>query len=72
MATLHIEREHVNDIVESLKKEGRVRIAGIGTFKIRQMKARKARNPKTGESVDVPAKKKVAFKASPELLEAVK
>jgi DNA-binding protein HU-beta len=44
-----------------------VAISGFGTFKVKQTKARQGRNPKTGETIQIPAKKKVAFRASKEL-----
>jgi nucleoid DNA-binding protein len=51
----------------SLKKQDPVAISGFGTFKVKQTKARQGRNPKTGETIQIPAKKKVAFRASKEL-----
>ena len=44
-------------IKETLANGGKVEIRGFGNFKLRSRKARKARNPKTGESVDVPPRK---------------
>lgn len=43
---------------------GRVQIHKFGTFIVKTRKARKARNPKTGESVDVPESKRLTFKAA--------
>lgn len=40
-----------------------VRISGLGTFKVKVRKARKARNPRTGEMVQVPEKSVLTFKA---------
>lgn len=54
-------------IKDSLKKEEDVAISGFGTFKVKQTKARTGRNPKTGETIQIPAKKKVAFRVSKEL-----
>jgi nucleoid DNA-binding protein len=51
----------------SLKKKDPVTISGFGTFKVKETKARMGRNPKTGESIQIPAKKKIAFRASKEL-----
>ena len=48
----------------SLKKQEDVAISGFGTFKVKQTKARMGRNPKTGETIQIPAKKKVAFRVS--------
>ena len=49
-----------------------VRISGLGTFETADTAARTARNPSTGEAVDVPASKRVSFKASKPLKDAVK
>jgi nucleoid DNA-binding protein len=51
----------------SLKKKDPVAISGFGTFKVKETKPRTGRNPKTGETIQIPAKKKVSFKASKEL-----
>ncbi|MFA6281841.1 MAG: HU family DNA-binding protein [Candidatus Omnitrophota bacterium] len=53
----------------SLKKKDPVAISGFGTFKVKETKARMGRNPKTGEAIQISAKKKVAFKASKDLKE---
>ncbi len=58
-------------IKESLAKGGKVEIRGFGNFRLRSRKARKARNPKTGDSVDVPPKKVPYFKVGKELREMV-
>jgi integration host factor subunit beta len=44
-----------------------VEIRGFGNFTVRQREARKARNPRTGEMVEVPAKRVSYFKAGKEL-----
>ncbi|MDD3297061.1 MAG: integration host factor subunit beta [Candidatus Omnitrophica bacterium] len=56
-----------DSIKSSLKKKEDVAISGFGTFKVKQTKARMGRNPKTGETIQIPAKKKVAFRASKDL-----
>jgi len=56
-----------DSIKSSLKKKEDVAISGFGTFRVKQTKARMGRNPKTGESIQIPAKKKVAFRASKDL-----
>jgi DNA-binding protein HU-beta len=56
-----------DSIKGSLKQQEDVAISGFGTFKVKQTKARQGRNPKTGETIQIPAKKKVAFRASKEL-----
>ena len=61
----------VNLIIENISKalsEGdKVELRGFGSFKVKSRNPRKARNPRTGESVDVPAKLVPYFKASNEL-----
>lgn len=49
-------------LVKSLEKDGSVQINGLGTFSIAIRKAKKGRNPRTGESLDIPEKKVVHFK----------
>jgi len=58
-------------IKEALANGGKVEIRGFGNFKLRSRKARKARNPKTGEAVDVPPKKVPYFKVGKELREMI-
>lgn len=58
-------------IKDSLAKGGKVEIRGFGNFKLRSRNARKARNPKTGEAVDVEPKKVPYFKVGKELREMV-
>jgi DNA-binding protein HU-beta len=57
--------------VTTIKLGEKVNITNLGIFKIREKKARVARNPKTGESIQVPAKKAPKFIASKHLKEAV-
>jgi DNA-binding protein HU-beta len=59
-------------IVETIKTGEKVNITGLGIFKIKEKKARKARNPKTGESIQVPAKRVPKFLPSKNFKEAVK
>lgn len=58
-------------VVVNLKKGNRIRIAGLGILQVRKRAARMGRNPATGETISIPAKKKIAFRASKELKEAV-
>ena len=48
-------------MVETLKTGDRIQISGFGTFEVRERAERKARNPKTGETVSVAACKYLAF-----------
>ncbi|MCJ7457447.1 MAG: integration host factor subunit beta [candidate division Zixibacteria bacterium] len=65
----------VDSFLESVKnamKEGHnLEIRGFGTFKIKSRKARKARNPRTGEEVPVPDRKVPVFKPSNEFKELI-
>lgn len=58
-------------IKETLSKGGKVEIRGFGNFRLRNRNARRARNPKTGDAVDVPPKKVPYFKVGKELREMV-
>jgi integration host factor subunit beta len=58
-------------VVEALKKDDKVEVRGFGSFRTRQRKPRTGRNPKTGVSVDVPAKRVPYFKPSKELRDLV-
>ena len=58
-------------ITESLSQGKKVELRGFGSFRIRSRNARTGRNPKSGEKVDVPAKKVPFFKAGKELRELV-
>ena len=49
-------------ITKSLSENKRIEIRGFGSFRIKENKARVARNPKTGESINVSAKKSVHFR----------
>lgn len=58
-------------IVGALKSGEKVEIRGFGSFRTRQRNSRTGRNPKTGASVSVPAKRVPFFKPSKELRELV-
>src|SRR5689334_23292108 len=58
-------------IVRALRAGDKIEIRGFGSFKTRQRKPRIGRNPKTGERVEVPAKKIPFFKPSKELKDVV-
>ena len=55
------------EISAALERGDRVELRGFGAFSVRERNARKGRNPRTGESVEVPAKKVPFFKAGKEL-----
>ena len=60
-----------DSIVRSLRVGVKIEIRGFGSFRTRQRKPRIGRNPKTGDKVDVPAKKIPFFKPSKELKDLV-
>ena len=51
-------------IAEGVKKDEKVQIIGFGTFEVKKRAARKGRNPKTGEEMQIKASKSVGFKPS--------
>ena len=51
-------------VKEALAQGHGIELRGFGTFKVRRRKARKARNPRTGESVEVPARDVPVFQPS--------
>jgi integration host factor subunit beta len=60
-----------DSIIGALKSSDKVEVRGFGSFRTRQRKPRIGRNPKTGASVDVPAKRVPYFKPSKELRDLV-
>lgn len=62
----------VGAISDALAKDDTVQIAGFGTFKVSQRKARTGRNPQTGAPIQIPASKVPKFSAAKALKEAVK
>lgn len=62
----------IESIVNSLKKSEEVSIAGLGIFSTKQRAARTARNPRTGESIQVAAMKVPKFRAAKALKDAVR
>jgi len=54
----------VKSIGVAIKGGGKVSISGLGTFKAKERAARAGRNPRTGETIQIPAKKVVKFRAS--------
>lgn len=62
----------IESIVNTLKKGEEVSIAGLGIFSVKTRAAREARNPRTGETIKVPAMKVPKFRAAKALKDAVK
>ena len=62
----------LNAITSALKKGQSVTLVGFGTFKVSKRKARKGRNPRTGEVINIKAAKVPRFSAGKSLKDAVK
>jgi integration host factor subunit beta len=60
-----------DNIIAALQKGEKIEIRGFGSFRTRERRGRVGRNPKTGEKVEVPAKKIPYFKPSKELKDFV-
>ena len=58
-------------ITEALKAEGKVAIPSLGTFELRERAARTGKNPRTGETVEIAAKRVPAFKPAKALKDAI-
>ena len=77
---VEVSKKHAEEVVDfvfdtitdTMKRGDEVSIAGFGSFVVKNRKARTARNPKTGATVQVPATKVPKFKAGKGLKDAVK
>ena len=58
-------------ITDALKSGDKIQLVGFGTFEVRNRAAKQGRNPRTGETMTVPASKVPAFKAGKALKDAV-
>jgi nucleoid DNA-binding protein len=72
LQTKEIVQQTFDAIVKTLLEVGRIELRNFGVFEVRQRKKRKARNPRTGEKVDVPPKNVVTFKPGKEMEEKVR
>jgi integration host factor subunit beta len=59
-------------IIDTLIREGRIELRNFGVFEVKRRKARKARNPRTGDRVDVEPKNVVTFQPGKEMEEKVR
>ena len=59
-------------MTEAMKSGDKVALAGFGTFAVTERAAREGRNPKSGETISIPARKVVKFKAGSKLIHTVK
>src|SRR6266478_7732936 len=72
LKTKEIVQKTFDAIVETLLSERRIELRNFGVFEVKKRKARKARNPRTGERVDVEPKYVVTFKPGKEMEEKVR
>jgi integration host factor subunit beta len=61
----------LDGIMQALLTEGRIELRNFGVFEVKKRKPRQARNPRTGEKVQVPAKLVVTFKPGQRMEERV-
>src|SRR5436305_8326777 len=72
LKTKEIVQKTFNAIVDTLLREKRIELRNFGVFEVKRRKARKARNPRTGEKVDVEPKNVVTFKPGKMMEERVR
>src|SRR3981081_4017219 len=72
LKTKEIVQQTFDAIVDTLLVEKRIELRNFGVFEVKRRKARKARNPRTGERVDVEPKNVVTFKPGKEMEERVR
>jgi len=60
-----------DSITETLNRGEKIELRGFGSFRVRERNSRKGRNPKTGSSVDIPAKRVAYFEPGKELKELI-
>ena len=72
LKTKEIVQKTFDAIVDTLLREKRIELRNFGVFEVKRRKARKARNPRTGEKVDVEPKNVVTLKPGKEMEERVR
>jgi nucleoid DNA-binding protein len=72
LVTKEIVQKTFDAIIETLVAEGRIELRNFGVFEVKKRKSRKARNPKTGDPVEVSEKFVVTFKPGKEMEERVR
>ena len=69
--TAEVVQAALDAIADAIVSEGRLELRNFGVFEIKRRRARKARDPRTGETMDVPARNVVQFRAGRTLLARV-
>lgn len=72
LKTKDIVQRTLDAIIQTLVAEGRIELRNFGVFEVKRRAPRKARNPRTGDKVYVPAKNVVTFKPGKEMEELVR
>lgn len=72
LKTKEIVQRTLDGIIQTLVSEGRIELRNFGVFEVKRRAPRKARNPRTGAKVSVPAKNVVTFKPGKEMEELVR
>ncbi len=72
LKTKEIVQKTFDAIVATLVRDGRIELRNFGVFEVKRRAPRKARNPRTGDKVFVPAKNVVTFKPGKEMEERVR
>ena len=72
LKTKDIVQRTLDAIIATLVEEGRIELRNFGVFEVKRRAPRKARNPRTGDKVFVPAKNVVTFKPGKEMEELVR
>ncbi len=62
----------ISVITDCLWRQEKVTLVGFGSFKVMQREARRGRNPRTGQTIEIPAKKVPKFRPGKGLREAVR
>jgi DNA-binding protein HU-beta len=62
----------IDGVIKALKKMNKVSLVGFGTFSVSKRKARTGRNPQTGATIKIPARKMPKFSAGKAFKDAVK
>ena len=72
LQTKEVVQRTFDHIVETLVRDGRIELRNFGVFEVKTRAPRKARNPRTGEKVFVPAKNVVTFKPGKEMEDRIR
>jgi nucleoid DNA-binding protein len=72
MQTREVVQRTFEEIVNTLAREGRIELRNFGVFEVIRRKRRKARNPRTGDPVEVPERFSVRFKPGKEMTNRIR